>query len=234
MRPWVILVLITVFSGFGFSQTYHFPDTVRYFNKTTNFGTVHGYLEVINDSGDTVPMQWISRRGTTCPAGWNFNFDDQNNFYGTVNHLDSAAFDLYPPGTFPQKMIIGLSHNGLPGIGSIYFTIFPRHERADSTVIEFHFTILQGTGGGDTTDTLSISPINGKTAYTLLWQDELMIIPSQPIGVLRIIDLSGNVLHTRQQLFPGRSYGFAVRPGVVIVEARTPAHVSRRKFARWQ
>lgn len=187
------------------AQVYTFPSTVAYFSKTTDFGTVHGYLPVVNDSGDSVLMRWTSRIESFCPEAWQFNFDDQNNFYGDVEHLDSADFYLYPPGTFDQKMIIGLAHNDSTGQGSIFFTLFPVNDRSDSTVIEFNFTISPGndtsdTQGGpiDTTDTatmflpvtlLADGPLN------ITWEEALSITFASSIDALVVQDATGRVLH---------------------------------------
>jgi len=233
----VNLLLTTVIPVFGFGQVYHFPSTYKSFDKTIDFGTVHGYLEIINDTGDTVSMKWISRRGHTCPPEWNFNFDDQNVFYGTVHHLDSAAFNMYPTGTFPQKMIIGLTHNGQEATGSIYFTIFPESDRADSTVLEFRFIIRHGSGGGNdttdtTNDTLAVPGLPGNASYLLRWADEPAITPFQPLDAVVIYDLSGRVLDSRQRLLPGNDYRFHADTRAIIVETHIAHRTFTGKFAR--
>lgn len=214
----------------GWSQTYHFPSTFKAFNKTTNFGTVHGYLDVVNDSGDTVPMRWVSKRGASCPAPWYINFDDQNNYHAPVLDGDSADFDLHPPGTFNQKMIIGLAHNGATGSGSVFFNVFPLDDRSDSTQIEYYFVITPGTidtsdtngNPPDTTDTASfIADIDFAKFAHIAWGEELVITLERSLETLRLIHLNGQVIYERHHMSPRQVLVIDPKTSALIIEVHT-------------
>lgn len=231
MRSLTVVGIIMFWGLSASSQTYHFPSTVELFTKTTDFGTVHGYLEVVNDSGDTVPMRWISRWESTCPPEWVFNFDDQNNFYTPVLDGDSADFNLLPPGTYLQKMIIGMGHNDKVGSGSIYFTIFPLHDRSDSTRIEYNFTITQGvndtndTNGGpiDTTDSsIAIGQVEWEQWMDIRWHDQLTIHPQKHMEHLQLFDLHGRLLLETDRVYPQRVLIIDPRATALIVMVQLP------------
>jgi len=194
MRIFSVISFYFIFFNSALAQVYHFPETTKSFFKATNFGTVHGYLEVVNDTGDSVLMRWISRRDSLCPSEWVFNFDDQNSNYTPVLHLDSANFYLKPPSTFLQKMIIGLNHQGVADTSSINFTVFPVDNRADSTRIQYRFFIAQGPPP-DTNDTASgVENLWMIAQIDFRWSSNFELTPLSTFDEINCYDLNGKLV----------------------------------------
>lgn len=152
----IALSLVFFLPAVAVAQSFSMIDSLLVLTKTTNFGSVHGYLEVLNNRADTLPMRWVAHKPAACPSQWQFNFDEQNQNYPDVENGDSADFELYTGLSFPQKMIIGLTHNGVADTQAISFTLFRRDSTADSARITYLFRIAQGQV--DTNDTASAVP----------------------------------------------------------------------------
>lgn len=135
--PFFILI-----NSFVYGQVFHFDQDSTALIKNVNQSPAHWYLEIFNDAGIDTTLRWKCHF-LNIPAQWNGNFDDQNNFYSTLNDGDSADFTLYSGLAFPQKLIIGAAFNGTPGVGSYLFDIYDPYTPADITTIEYHYIVGQ-------------------------------------------------------------------------------------------
>lgn len=234
MRLFLVICLYFMLFNSAIAQVYHFPETTKSFYKATNFGTVHGYLEVVNDTGDSVLMRWISRRDSLCPSEWVFNFDDQNSNYTPVLHLDSADFYLKPPSTFLQKMIIGLNHQGIADTSSINFTVFPVDNRADSTRIQYRFFIAQGPPP-DTNDTASgvENPrIIGQIDFR--WSSNLELTALSAFDEINCYDLNGKLVAAWHKPPVHQVLRVQTNTSILFIETKTRGEINVMKIGRYE
>jgi hypothetical protein len=126
-------------------SSFSFPDTLFVFNKTTDFGVLHWYLEIINEANLDTTLRWKAHFNQTLPKNWDISFDDQTTFQGKVNHLDSADFNLYSNQEFPQKLVIGNKHNNVASSNdTVRFDIYYPSEPSNVKSIYFVFNITSG------------------------------------------------------------------------------------------
>lgn len=120
-------------------------DTIIVISKTTDFGPVHDYIEVFNNSGQDLNMRWICHEPISWPALWITNFTDppQNN-YDDVQDLDSADFVLTNPVSFLNKFIIGVQHQSYAHIDTIVFEVWPLDYPQDRLFLHYVIQIDQG------------------------------------------------------------------------------------------
>ena len=126
----------------SFGQSFHFVDTTTTLVKTTDQSPAHWYIEVYNDVQVDTLLRWKASF-SNIPAAWQISFDDQSNYYTNVLDGDSADFVLLTGLSFPQKLIIGGTLNGTPGVGSVYFDIYDPVNPTNVQRIEYHFVITQ-------------------------------------------------------------------------------------------
>lgn len=149
MRQFLIVVM-SLGSLVSFSQvntaTWGVQDTIIVIDKTTDFGPVHDYIEVFNNSGQDLDMRWICHEPVTWPALWETNFTDcsQSN-YSDVQDLDSADFLITNPIGFQNKMIIGVQHNSYAHTDTLVFEVFPVDYPQDVLYLHYVIIIAQGS-----------------------------------------------------------------------------------------
>ena len=120
------------------------------------------------------------------PAQWNANFDDQNMFYPTVLSGDSADFILYSGLSFPQKLIIGVTFNGTPGIGTYYFDIYNPETPDQFVTIQYHFIVSQAsTELGEIYSSIGFQRIG----------DHILFSPQLLGQPLKVLDFGGKVVY---------------------------------------
>lgn len=104
------LVCLSFFSATA-QNSFSFSDTLFEFNKTTAYQTLHWYFEINNHLNTDTTLRWKANFSEGFPKNWVITFDDQNSYYYNLQHNDSADFTLYKTTEFPQKLIIGNTHN---------------------------------------------------------------------------------------------------------------------------
>ena len=126
------------------TPTWGVEDTVLTISKTTDFGSVHDYLEIFNNSGQDVDMRWIPMFPDSWPSLWIVNFADPNQNYPDVSQVDSADFVMLDPIGFANKLIIGVSHQSYAHTDTMRFNVFPVNNREDSLILQYIIIIAQG------------------------------------------------------------------------------------------
>lgn len=137
---------MTPFPGNG-QSLFTIPDTNIVITKSTNFGVLHDFAEIVNLTSDSLDMRWLCRFSADLPQEWSVSLDDQDNYHPVLVSGDSSNFTLHTDTVFPNKMIIGIMHNGTTGTGTITPTVFPATDRSDSAHINFIVTVTKGSGG---------------------------------------------------------------------------------------
>jgi len=136
-----LFFLVTINSLYA-QASFNFTDTLFVFNKTTDFGVLHWYLEILNGSNVDSTLRWKVHFNDKLPKAWDITFDDQTTFHGKVNHLDSADFALYSNLEFPQKLIIGNNHNNVASSNdTVRFDIYYPSKPDNRKSIYFVFNI---------------------------------------------------------------------------------------------
>lgn len=137
----IFLLSVLIFSAFNAeSQAFHFSNTSTTLVKTTDQSPAHWYIEIFNDVGVDTTLRWKASFNNV-PIQWNINFDDQDNYYATVNDGDSADFTLFAGLSFPQKLIIGAAFNGVPATASIFFDIYDPADPSNVVTIEYKYIV---------------------------------------------------------------------------------------------
>jgi hypothetical protein len=138
-----LLLLFYTKSSIG-QNSFSIPDSVFVFNKTTNHGIVHFYIEIINDLNIDTTLRWKVHFSDSFPTNWVVEIDDQNNSYDTIMEGDSADFTLYTNLAFPQKMIIGNDHNQVASVNdTVRFDIYHPENPANYRSMYFVFNIVE-------------------------------------------------------------------------------------------
>ncbi len=169
-------------SAFSFAQAFHFNDTVTVLVKDVTQSPAHWYLEVFNDVGVDTTLRWKTSFSNV-PAQWNISFDDQDNFYATINDGDSAEFTAFAGLAFPQKLIIGAEFNGVATTASVFFDIYDPANPSYVVTIEYRF-VVSPVGLEEVFDDHLIQ----LTPQGLLFDDVMLG------GELYICDLSGKII----------------------------------------
>lgn len=137
----ILLIALLIFTAFtAESQAFHFNNTSTTLVKTTDQSPAHWYIEVFNDAGVDTTLRWKASFSNV-PPQWNVNFDDQDNYYATVNDGDSADFTLFSGLSFPQKLIIGAAFNGVPGNATIFFDIYDPADPSNVVTISYIYIV---------------------------------------------------------------------------------------------
>jgi len=179
------LILTLCHIHFSFGQIFHFDEDSTVLIKDVSQSPAHWYLEIFNDIGIDTTLRWKCHYSNV-PAQWNANFDDQNMFYPTVLSGDSADFILYSGLSFPQKLIIGVTLNGTPGIGTYYFDIYNPETPDQFVTIQYHFIVSQSsTELGEIYSSIGFQRIGDY----ILFSPQLL---GQP---LKVLDFGGKVVY---------------------------------------
>ena len=166
-----------LFCEMVFSQpifTVYEPISTLY--KTTDFGTLHNYIQISNLTTQDFPMVWISDFGGTdgCPTKWNISLNDPDSAYIPLLDGDSSTFILSGSDSLGNKLIIGVDHNGMLGSCLIGFKIYPLNNIADSINVGFDVEVTQGGGSTALKELLKI--------------DENKIYPNPSSGMVYLTD----------------------------------------------
>ena len=138
--------ILCVVSLPAIGQSYLVPDTNIIITKTTDFGVLHAYAEVVNLTDSAFDMQWRCRFSLEFPTQWSVSFDDQQTYFPVLLDGDSSDIVLDTLGQFPRKLIIGVMHNNVVGAGTVTVTIFPLSSPSDSMRIHYIVTVTPGSG----------------------------------------------------------------------------------------
>lgn len=143
----LISVLSLQFYCIRAQESFSFIDTIFVFNKSTDYETLHWYIEIFNNQNVDTTLRWKANFSSDFPKAWDINFDDQNNFYSNIKHNDSADFTLFANNTFPQKLIIGNAHNQYASTGdTLRFDIYHPNNPSNFKSIYFVFNITSAGG----------------------------------------------------------------------------------------
>lgn len=115
-------------------------DTIITITKTTDFGVVHDYIEIFNNSGQDLQMRWKCLESTSWPAPWVTNFSDTEEDYYDVENLDSANFTLLNPPGWDNKLIIGVDHSSYVHADTVSFKVWPID--TPENAITIHYVII--------------------------------------------------------------------------------------------
>lgn len=149
-------------------------------------------------------MAWVFDQ-SRAPNAWRFTFDDQNNYYNDLDHLDSNNFILYPKSVGKQKLIIGNFLNNRTGHASVFFTLYDLATK-QTQKIEYEFIITRNTSINETE--LIESP------ELEVSQNRLRINGGTPKIKYRIINLEGKVVSEDLQ----RNSSIILKSGSYIIE----------------
>ena len=165
MKKMMSVLIIFLFCLSGNSQinaTYWgVADTNLVISKTTDFGTVHDYIELFNYSGQDLDMRWIANYQPDWPSLWTCDFTDPGGWHQGVQQLDSADFLITDPIGFQNKLIIGVAHFSQAGYGTVDFKVFPVNYPDDFLVLHYSTEITQGnaTAGAEAVDSEALISI---------------------------------------------------------------------------
>lgn len=118
-------------------------DTIITITKTTDFGPVHDYIEIFNNSGQELQMRWKCLETTSWPALWVTNFSDTEVDYYDVENLDSADFTLLNPPGWDNKLIIGVQHSSYAHTDTVSFKVWPIDTPENAITIHYVIIISQ-------------------------------------------------------------------------------------------
>ena len=121
-------------------------DTLINIVKTTNHLQIHTYGNLYNIDDIDVSMTYTAHL-VNIPAVWQLYLDDPSNQYTEVTDGSSANFTLHQgiDSLYPEKMIFGMNHNGVPGHGQLIYNIYPISNPSDSIKMVFDIVINPGT-----------------------------------------------------------------------------------------
>lgn len=190
------------------SQAFHFVDTSTTLIKDTDQSPAHWYLEVYNDVGVDTTLRWKASF-SNIPVQWTINFDDQDNFYATVNDGDSADFTLFGGLAFPQKLIIGAAFNGVPGTGSIFFDIYDPEDPSYVVTIEYRYIVSAASLEENNFDELIT-----RNGNTLIFDDSMLG------GTVQLIGMDGTILADKQ-IEKQLTFNELNETGILIIRAYT-------------
>ena len=146
MKHFIFLLFFIPLSGISQfnNASWGVSDTLIYLSKTTDFGPVHYYIEVFNNSGQDLQMRWRCLEPVSWPSLWITNFKDTENDYSDVQNLDSADFTLLDPPGWANKLIIGVQHQSYAFTDTVSFKVWPLNYPEDSITVHYVFIIAQG------------------------------------------------------------------------------------------
>lgn len=120
-------------------------DTIITITKTTDFGVVHDYIEIFNNSGQDLQMRWKCLKTTSWPALWVTNFSDTEVDYYGVENLDSANFTLLNPPGWDNKLIIGVDHSSYAHSDTVSFKVWPIDTPENAITIHYAIIITESS-----------------------------------------------------------------------------------------
>jgi hypothetical protein len=212
-----IVVLLFVHLGVN-GQAFEVVDTnvmVR-----NNQSPVHWYGEVKNLVGADTTLHWKVEFDNV-PAEWVINFDDQYQFYDTLQHGDSADFVLFTGQTLPQKLIIGITLNDVYGKQAVItFRLSDPADLSVKSVIHFRIDVPPYTVGIEEQEQpLPFTRHNGQLIF------------HEKVEEIRWYDLSGRMVAVVASILPGDVLSVPlVSPNLGVVQWVSKGHIHARKF----
>ncbi|UKN02173.1 T9SS type A sorting domain-containing protein [Paracrocinitomix mangrovi] len=151
---WLISIVLLPFTGFTQvnTPTWGIEDTVLIISKTTDFGPVHDYLALTNNSGQDLNMRWICHEPQSWPTLWITDFTDPSNSFDDVQHLDSSDFVLLNPPEWNNKLIIGVQHQSFAHTDTLKFKVFPVDFPEDTLWLYYIIEVAQGNAWANIED----------------------------------------------------------------------------------
>lgn len=143
---YILFVIISHISILTIAQSFGVSDTLKILSKTTDFGTMHDFIQLENYSGKDLNMRWKQSFSAGFPSNWIPSIQDPDNWYNPCDTIDSADFVLPDSVSVTDKMVIGLDHQQTVGAGTIYYQLFPIDDPTDTINIAFSINVSQGTG----------------------------------------------------------------------------------------
>ncbi len=141
----IILLSFIAFSSISFAQNFHVVDDSTALIKSTDQTPAHWYIEVFNDvEPDSLLLRWKAHT-TNVPSIWQIDLDDQDNYTTNIQDGDTTDFYLHAGLAFTQKLIIGVTLNNTPGVGSIYFDLYEPSNPSNVVTITYHMIVTQST-----------------------------------------------------------------------------------------
>ncbi len=171
------------------AQNFAVPNPKTTIAVQVNQSPAHWYIEIENLTEDSIEMAWVFDK-SRAPNAWQFTFDDQNNYYNDLNHLDSNNFILYPKSEDKQKLIIGNFLNNRTGHASVFFNLYELATKQMQT-IEYEFIITRNTSINET-EFIETPEITAS-------QNTLSINGGNPKIWYRIINLDGKIVSEHLQ-----------------------------------
>lgn len=146
MKHFIFLLFFIPLTGISQinNASWGVADTIITISKTTDFGPVHDYIEVFNNSGQDLQMRWKCLEPLSWPALWVTNFEDPENNHNDVQNLDSADFTLLNPPGWANKLIIGVQHMSYAHTDTVSFKVWPVNFPEDSITLHYVIIIAQG------------------------------------------------------------------------------------------
>lgn len=136
----IILFFSTLFSANA--QRFFVVDSLVELEKSTEFGVVHWYGQLTNNTSDDLGLEWEFVNSSSFPAAWVINWDIGGEYYTDIQRGDQEAFVL-PANVVKQKVIIGIDHQDEQGSGELRFCF----REVGSTQCEYLVFKVEITGG---------------------------------------------------------------------------------------
>jgi len=139
------VVLSLSLSGAFAQVRFSASPSYRFMQRSTDFGTLHDFVQLQNHTADTLSLVWKVRMvgGDTA---WRSNVQDPSNRYFEVETGDSAAFILPDSGapSSLSKLIIGVEHRQVTGIRNYYFTLYEKGRARDTVAVQYEVVVTPG------------------------------------------------------------------------------------------
>lgn len=195
MKHFFLLVVFIPFVGIGQinNSSWGVSDTIITISKTTDYGAVHDYIEVFNNSGQDLQMRWMCLEPTSWPALWVTNFTDPENNYSDVQHLDSADFILLNPPVWANKLIIGVQHMSFAHTDTVSFKVWPLNFPEDSMTLHYVIVIAQGNAWAS----INESSIDFKYLYDAQ-NKTVRFAGNNAIVDVTVYSLTGQLVYTKE------------------------------------
>jgi hypothetical protein len=172
-----------------------------------NQSPVHWYAELNNLVGVDTTLRWkVAFKDV--PKEWVINFDDETQFYDSVQAGDSADFTLLWGLSIPQKLIIGISLNGTYGkTAVISFRLYDPNDAANATNVHFNIEVPP----------FHVGMANTQQGEKWWSQSQATINLDAALDNCSIYDLQGNLLFSKNTSRKGEKVDVAILPTAVYV-----------------
>ncbi len=209
--PSFLLFLTVLCANLTYAQTtFTVSDTVQNVYKNTTFGTVHGYVQLTNQTQNNLNLRWKLSITGKYPPSWVFSAADPDTNYNPVFSGDSADFTLDLVSTTTNKIIYGLDHKGEPGSAQMHFYIFDPANPAENVTVHFNLYILDATG----------IPSHLYNDYFEIKNNTIYIKNAKNIKAIRIISLNGALIY-KEEISENKHIELPDKSSIYIIEIIT-------------